>query len=144
MPALNIAVQEEASAYIERTVLPTLLPAIEKMLAKVKKGEEVLDPIGIIAYQIAKQNPNPYCSVPGRRSKYLETVIARVEDRMLARSTSMSSTRTGFSRTRGSIPSSSSSLSMNGKPSKTGSFGSVGHTHLVQSATTTSLAIDGI
>ncbi|KAI8926762.1 hypothetical protein BC831DRAFT_215760 [Entophlyctis helioformis] len=96
-PIPNPLLEEEASAYLQRVVFPTLLPAIEKVLKSVKTGEDILDPIGSIAYNIAKQNPNPYAHLPGQRSKYLETVIQRVEDRMALRSATASS-RSSFSR----------------------------------------------
>ncbi|KAJ3324430.1 hypothetical protein HDV06_006841 [Boothiomyces sp. JEL0866] len=43
--AAPVPYQEDASSYIEQTVLPTLLPAIEKLLKLVKDGETPANPI---------------------------------------------------------------------------------------------------
>ncbi|KAL2919796.1 hypothetical protein HK105_200713 [Polyrhizophydium stewartii] len=95
----NPFVDEEAPSYIERAVFPVLLPAIEQVLQSVKKGEEVTDPIGIIAYLLAKHNPNPYATTPGQRSKYLESVVQRMDDK-IQRKTSTPTTRSNSSRQR--------------------------------------------
>ncbi|KAH6600709.1 hypothetical protein BASA50_002093 [Batrachochytrium salamandrivorans] len=73
---------EEASAYLERTVFPTLLKAIESILHSVKIGKEVTDPIGSIALFIAKQNPMQTSCTPNRpkRSKFLEMRVERMDE----------------------------------------------------------------
>ncbi|KAK6099516.1 hypothetical protein MT418_000927 [Batrachochytrium dendrobatidis] len=79
---INAFEEKEALTYLDQTVFPTLLKAIESVLKLVKMGKDVADPIGMIALNITKNNPRLALGQPNGyvKSKFLESAIQRMEE----------------------------------------------------------------